>query len=104
MGVLFCGGGGNPTPTVTWQRLLPGWVVEEVIIDGRIQIADNFLLFTDVRLSDEGTYFCTLTSALGNRTSSKTLLNVYSESTSIGVHVYFTLIFVSIKFACKSLV
>lgn len=81
MAVIFCGGGGNPTPTVSWHRLLPGWVVEDVVIDGRVQLADSFLLFTEVRLSDEGTYFCTLTSSLGNRTSSKTLLNVYSEQT-----------------------
>lgn len=79
MGVIFCGGGGNPAPTVSWHRLLPGWVVEDVSADGRIEIADTFLLFTQVRLSDEGTYFCTLTSPLVNRTSGNVLLNVYSE-------------------------
>ncbi len=42
-------------------------------------IADFFLLFTEVRLEDEGFYFCTLTSPLANRTSNKAFLNVYSE-------------------------
>lgn len=86
MATLFCGGGGSPTPTVTWHRLRPlaGMVlyqgeVEDVIGDERVLISDIFLLFTEVTLADEGFYFCSLTSPLGNLTSNKALLNVYSE-------------------------
>jgi pyruvate kinase len=54
-------------------------VVEEVVPDERVLVSDTFLLFTEVRLADEGFYFCTLTSPLANFTSNKALLNVYSE-------------------------
>lgn len=83
MAVLFCEGGGDPAPTVRWFRLLPGpaahGVPEEVISNDRVLISDSFLAFTEVRLSDEGFYFCTLSSPLGNATSNKALLNVYSK-------------------------
>ncbi len=80
--ILFCGGGGRPRPTVTWHRIrgsIHRGIAEEITADGRLMIGDPFLLFNQVELSDEGFYFCTLTSPLANRTSNKAFLNVYSE-------------------------
>ena len=97
--VLFCGGKGNPVPTVTWFRLFtnigPGYegIMEEVVSGGRISIGDNFLLFTEVQLSDEGFYFCNLTSPLGSRISNKALLNVYSEWQHLNAVLSFSVIF-----------
>ncbi len=87
MAVLFCGGGGSPTPTVTWSRILGhyGQVDEDgpdeelTADDDRISIANNFLIISDTMISDEGLYFCTLTSSLGNTTSDMALLNIYGE-------------------------
>lgn len=85
MAVLFCGGGGNPQPSVTWHRIVPAPGVlhqgdtEQVLADGRVLLSESFVLFTEVELSDEGFYFCTLNSSLGTLTSKKALLNVYSE-------------------------
>ena len=81
--MLFCGGEGRPSPSVTWHRILGTSHVEfaeEVIADERLMIGDFFLLFTRVELSDEGVYFCNLTSPLASRLSTKAFLNVYSES------------------------
>lgn len=88
MAILFCGGGGNPVPMVRWHRKLPGSLLsEEVLANDRISIADNFILFTEVELSDEGSYFCTLTSPLGTVQSRHTLLNVYSELLHCAPHL-----------------
>lgn len=94
MATLFCGGGGSPAPTVTWHRLHPlaGMMlyqgeVEEVMADERVLLSDTFLLFTQVRLADEGFYFCSLSSPLANLTSNKALLNVYSEWLSFSISI-----------------
>ena len=83
MAMLFCGGGGSPVPMVTWHRILGEshrGMSEEIQADQRLLISETFLLFSQVQLSDEGFYFCMLSSPLGNRTSNQAFLNVYSES------------------------
>ena len=87
MAKLYCGGGGNPVPSVIWKRLLfsPNLVysgtMEDVQLDSRVSTTlDNFLFLTDVKLQDEGFYFCVLNSTLGEQISNFALLNVYSQS------------------------
>ena len=60
--MLLCGGGGNPTPTVTWKklpgtsRLLYDGVPELVSLDDRVSVISFSLVFSEVRLDDEGFY------------------------------------------------
>ncbi len=84
--MLACGGGGNPTPSVTWKRLpatsglLYDGVPELVSLDGRVSVTPFFLVFSEVELADEGFYMCVIESSLGERSSKLVLLNVLGQS------------------------
>lgn len=79
---LWCGGRGIPTPTVTWWRRLGNGTVMEVKSDGRVFIAEEALLFIPVEPSDEGIYYCNISSPLDTRVSADSRLRVFSELTS----------------------
>ena len=88
MAVLFCAGSGSPAPTVSWFRLQPTLSASEhrfgqeveLVADERVLISELFLVLTEVQLSDEGFYFCSISSPLASSLSNKVLFNVYSES------------------------
>ena len=54
----------------------------EVKSDGRVFIAEEALLFIPVEPSDEGIYYCNISSPLDTRVSADSRLRVFSELTS----------------------
>ena len=81
---LWCGGRGIPNPSVTWWRRLSDGNVTEVMSDGRVLIAEETLVFLSVMPSDDGVYYCNISSPLATRTSTDGMLRVFSELNLIG--------------------
>lgn len=76
---LWCGGRGIPAPSVTWWRRFSDGNVTEVESDGRVIIAEEALVFLSVLPSDEGVYYCNISSPLATRISGDSRLRVFSE-------------------------
>lgn len=77
---LWCGGRGIPTPSVTWwRRFDDGNVTEVKSDDGRVIVADDALVFLGVLPSDEGVYYCNISSPLATRISADSMLRVFSK-------------------------
>ena len=81
---LWCGGRGIPTPLVTWWHRFDDGNVTQVTSDGRVVVADEALLFLGVLPSDEGVYYCNISSPLATRISDDSMLRVFSKLKLIG--------------------
>ncbi len=73
---LLCGANGIPTPIVQWF-VKRGNVSEPIQPSLRHIITEHALLILDSQPSDQGHYFCTITSSLQSRTSQQAHLRVY---------------------------
>ena len=80
---LNCSGEGIPSPMVTWWRIREGGVVSRVVTDGQRFVTSDSLFITPAFLSDEGLYYCNLTSSSGTEISDPIFLDVFSENRSL---------------------
>ena len=60
----------------------------QVQSDGRVVIADEALVFLGVMPSDEGVYYCNISSPLATRISPDSMLRVFSELRSNWVDIF----------------
>ncbi|XP_038076283.1 basement membrane-specific heparan sulfate proteoglycan core protein-like isoform X2 [Patiria miniata] len=60
--VLFCGGSGDPQPTITWSRSggLP--------LPSQSRLENGYLIIPNIQFQDQGVYICTATNQLGSGT------------------------------------
>ena len=77
---FFCSGGGSPQPTVQWFHISNKTGVERQLqTSGDVFLSDERLIILHSRSSDEGFYYCKVVSPLGEITSRRGFLTVYSE-------------------------
>ena len=80
---LWCGGEGNPPPTVRWfmapHKTLGPFSEVTTSEDARVLVTEESLVIVAASVADQGKYFCIISSSLGSRMSSTAFLRVYSE-------------------------
>ena len=75
---LLCDGRGDPEPVLTWWKSFNETTFEEVKSDGRVLLSDESLVILNSMPSDEGTYFCRISSPLLTLDSNIAFLRIYS--------------------------